>query len=64
VAHPDRPFSSKQLTALAWNNARLSDAQVRTYMMRLRKRLDDIGLGTHLRAVKRRGYKLEVPTGS
>jgi DNA-binding response OmpR family regulator len=64
VAHPDRPFSSKQLTALAWNNARLSDAQVRTYMMRLRKRLEEIGLGSYLRAVKRRGYKLEPPTGN
>lgn len=64
VEHPDRPFSSKQLAALAWNNSRLSDAQVRTYMMRLRKRLDEIGLGANLRAVKRRGYKLEPPGGS
>ena len=56
VAHPDRPFSPKQLALAAWNNARLSDAQVRTYMMRLRRRLAAVGLGDVIRVVKRRGY--------
>ena len=58
VAHPDRPFSAKQLALAAWNNGRLSDAQVRTYMMRLRRRLAAIGVGDVIRVVKRRGYAL------
>ena len=57
VAHPKRPFSPKHLAVAAWNNPRLSDAQVRTYMMRLRRRLMSIGLdGDVIRVVKRRGY--------
>lgn len=60
TAHPDRPFTPRQLALGAWNNARLSDAQVRTYMMRLRRRLASIGLGNVIRVVKRRGYALAL----
>src|SRR5579864_7697776 len=45
MRHPRRPFTSKQLATLAWQNSRLSDAQVRTYIMRLRHRLQEVGLG-------------------
>ncbi len=58
TAHPDRPFSPKQLAVGAWNNPRLSDAQVRTYMMRLRRKLVALGVGNVIRVVKRRGYQL------
>lgn len=58
VAHPDRPFSPRQLALAAWSNARLSDAQVRTYMMRLRRRLSALGVGNVIHVVKRRGYAL------
>ncbi len=58
TAHPDRPFSPKQLAAGAWNNPRLSDAQVRTYMMRLRRKLMAVGVGNVIKIVKRRGYQL------
>jgi DNA-binding response OmpR family regulator len=58
LAHPDRPFSPRQLAVAAWSNARLSDAQVRTYMMRLRRRLVELGVGNIIRVVKRRGYEL------
>jgi len=58
LAHPDRPFSPRQLAVAAWSNARLSDAQVRTYMMRLRRRLVELGVGNVIRVVKRRGYEL------
>ena len=44
LRHPRRPFTSKQLATLAWQNSRLSDAQVRTYIMRLRSRLREVGL--------------------
>ena len=58
TAHPDRPFSPKQLALGAWNNPRLSDAQVRTYMMRLRRKLEALGVGNVISVVKRRGYQL------
>ena len=61
LAHPDRAFSAKQLALAAWNNPRLSDAQVRTYMMRLRRRLVDLGVGNIIRVVKRHGYVLGLP---
>jgi DNA-binding response OmpR family regulator len=58
LAHPDRPFSPRHLAVAAWNNGRLSDAQVRTYMMRLRRRLVELGVGNIIRVAKRRGYEL------
>jgi len=64
LAHPNRPFSPRQLAMAAWNNPRLSDAQVRTYMMRLRRRLVSLGIGNVIRVVKRRGYEINPPEGS
>ncbi len=63
LAHPNRPFSPRQLAVAAWNNPRLSDAQVRTYMMRLRRRLVSLGIGNVIRVVKRRGYEINPPEG-
>ena len=56
LRHPRRPFTSKQLATLAWQNSRLSDAQVRTYIMRLRNRLREVGLGEVITVVRNRGY--------
>jgi DNA-binding response OmpR family regulator len=56
LRHPRHPFTSKQLATLAWQNSRLSDAQVRTYIMRLRGRLAEIGLGQVITVVRNRGY--------
>ncbi len=56
LRHPRRPFTSKQLATLAWQNSRLSDAQVRTYIMRLRSRLRAVGLGEVITVVRNRGY--------
>ena len=56
LRHPRRPFTSRQLATLAWQNSRLSDAQVRTYIMRLRSRLSDIGLGQVITVARNRGY--------
>src|SRR4029077_20229340 len=61
LRHPRRPFTSKQLATLAWQNSRLSDAQVRTYIMRLRHRLQEVGLGQAITVVRNRGYGI---TGS
>ena len=59
--NPGRPFKPQQLAVAAWNNPRLSDAQVRTYMMRLRRRLAEVGAGNMIKVVKRRGYELRQP---
>ena len=56
MRHPRRPFTSKQLATLAWQNSRLSDAQVRTYIMRLRSRLREIGLQDVITVARNRGY--------
>ncbi|HET7338636.1 MAG TPA: winged helix-turn-helix domain-containing protein [Candidatus Dormibacteraeota bacterium] len=56
LRHPRRPFTSKQLATLAWQNSRLSDAQVRTYIMRLRSRLRDVGLEHVITVIRNRGY--------
>lgn len=61
LEHPNRPFTCKQLAAAAWSNPRLSDAQVRTYVMRLRRRLTDLGLEHSISVVGRRGYQLRAP---
>lgn len=56
LRHPRRPFTSRQLATMAWQNSRLSDAQVRTYIMRLRSRLADVGLEQVITVVRNRGY--------
>jgi DNA-binding response OmpR family regulator len=61
IRHPGRHFTTRQLTVLAWQNSRLSDAQVRTYMMRLRRRLREVGLDSLITIVRNRGYGAELP---
>ncbi len=61
IRHPSRHFTTRQLTILAWQNSRLSDAQVRTYMMRLRRRLQEVGLEGLITIVRNRGYGAELP---
>jgi len=63
LRHPRRPFTSKQLATLAWQNSRLSDAQVRTYIMRLRSRLREVGLGQVITVVRNRGYGIAATMG-
>ncbi|HEX2647835.1 MAG TPA: winged helix-turn-helix domain-containing protein [Candidatus Dormibacteraeota bacterium] len=58
LRHPGRPFTSKQLAALAWQNSGLSDAQVRTYIMRLRVRLREVGLEDAITVIRNRGYEV------
>ena len=63
LRHPRRPFTSRQLATLAWQNSRLSDAQVRTYIMRLRGRLRDIGLEEVITVSRNRGYGITTALG-
>jgi DNA-binding winged helix-turn-helix (wHTH) protein len=63
LRHPQRPFTSKQLATLAWQNSRLSDAQVRTYIMRLRARLAEVGLAHVITVARNRGYGINAEAG-
>jgi DNA-binding response OmpR family regulator len=63
LRHPKRPFTSKQLATLAWQNSRLSDAQVRTYIMRLRNRLREVGLGEVITVARNQGYGVTASLG-
>jgi DNA-binding response OmpR family regulator len=63
LRHPKHPFTSRQLATLAWQNSRLSDAQVRTYIMRLRNRLRDIGLEHVITVIRNRGYGITAAFG-
>lgn len=64
LRHPGRPFTTRQLATLAWQNSRLSDAQVRTYMMRLRGRLRELGLERVISVVRNRGYGANLTNGT
>ena len=63
LRHPGRPFTSRQLATLAWQNSRLADAQVRSYVMRLRNRLRDIGIDEAITVVRNRGYEMVAAFG-
>jgi DNA-binding response OmpR family regulator len=63
LRHPKRPFTSKQLATLAWHNSRLSDAQVRTYIMRLRNRLREVGLEEVITVARNQGYGVTAGLG-
>ena len=63
LRHPKHPFTSRQLATLAWQNSRLSDAQVRTYIMRLRARLREVGLEQVITVVRNRGYGITATLG-
>jgi DNA-binding response OmpR family regulator len=63
LRHPKRPFTSKQLATLAWQNSRLSDAQVRTYIMRLRNRLREVGLEEVITVARNQGYGVTANLG-
>ena len=61
IRHPGRSFTTAQLATMAWHNSRLSGAQVRTYMMRLRQRLHAVGLDGVITLIRNRGYGAEPP---
>lgn len=63
LRHPKHPFTSKQLATLAWQNSRLSDAQVRTYIMRLRSRLRELGVEQVITVARNRGYGITATLG-
>jgi DNA-binding response OmpR family regulator len=60
MRHPDHVFSSEALIARVWaSDSEASPDTVRTYINKLRKKLDRPGEQSYLRTVHGLGYKLE-----
>jgi DNA-binding response OmpR family regulator len=55
---PGRYFDARTLAARAWQDPRLASEQVRTYVVRLRRRLAQAEVACDLRSERRRGYAL------
>jgi DNA-binding response OmpR family regulator len=58
LEHPTRYFDTRTLAARAWRDPHLASEQVRTYVVRLRRRLHEAGAGCNIRSERRRGYAL------
>lgn len=61
LRHRNRYVTAYQVTCLAWQNPDLSPDQVRTYIMRLRRRFETLGLPCRLQSHARDGYALVWP---
>ena len=58
LEHPARYFDTRTLASRAWHDPHLASEQVRTYVVRLRRRLREAGVGCDIRSERRRGYAL------
>ena len=57
LARPDQYLSARQLVMVAWGDTALSDEELRTYIGTLRRKLDEIKLGS-IENRRGRGYSL------
>ena len=60
LQHPNHAFSSRQLIREAWHDEDLSEEQIRTYVVRIRHKLNRLDLRGELKSIARRGYALEL----
>jgi DNA-binding response OmpR family regulator len=60
LAFPDRYFTSEQLVSQAWHSPRLSAEQLRSYVVRLRRLLEELHVPLQLSTEARRGYALRL----
>jgi DNA-binding response OmpR family regulator len=58
LANPGRYFDTRNLAAKAWNDPSLASEQVRTYVVRLRRRLLQAQVNCDIHSERRRGYAL------
>jgi DNA-binding response OmpR family regulator len=56
---PDTYLTSRRLVAAAWADERLAPEQVRTYIVRLRRKLAECGAACRIVSMPRLGYRLE-----
>ena len=61
ASHPNRFFDSRTLAAEAWSDSSLTAEQVRTYVVRVRRRLAEADAACGLRSERGRGYALFFP---
>lgn len=64
LGHPGRYFDSITLAAEAWKDPNLAAEQVRTYVVRLRRKLSDAEVPCELKSERRRGYALFFPSAA
>ena len=60
---PDRYFSPSALAAQAWHDPRLAAEQVRSYVVRLRRRLAEARVGCRIDSRRGLGYMLSFEEG-
>ena len=58
--HPGRHFPAALLVMRAWQDADLCEEQLRTYLVRLRRKLIEAGVDCRIAAERPRGYVLQV----
>lgn len=58
LQNPGRYFDTRTLAAKAWNDPSLASEQVRTYVVRLRRRLHEAQVSCDIHSERRRGYAL------
>jgi DNA-binding response OmpR family regulator len=58
LQNPGRFFDTRTLAAKAWNDPSLASEQVRTYVVRLRRRLLEAHVSCDIHSERRRGYAL------
>jgi DNA-binding response OmpR family regulator len=58
LQNPGRFFDTRTLAAKAWNDPSLASEQVRTYVVRLRRRLLEAQVSCDIHSERRRGYAL------
>ncbi len=58
LQNPGRYFDTRTLAAKAWNDPSLASEQVRTYVVRLRRRLVEARVNCDVHSERRRGYAL------
>ena len=58
--HPGRHFPAALLVMRAWPDADLCEEQLRTYLVRLRRKLSDAGAACRIVAERPRGYVLFI----
>lgn len=60
LANPGQWFSAEELVRLAWRSPRASPEQLRSYVLRLRRRMDGLHLPFCLTSQQGRGYRLDL----
>ncbi len=58
LQNPGRYYDTRTLAAKAWNDPSLASEQVRTYVVRLRRRLEQAQVTCDIQSERRRGYAL------